>query len=342
MSELKYNYVYFNSPEGNRLKRNPNGYFTICAEDMEKDERIIVVSQPLDCAPYFLRLLYAIHHAERINQKIRLPFKKIWFPLYFKNVFNNKKPMCFIIHSTLPFDYFKYLKKHYPDCKLVLLHRDLKWVCDKRAPGLSQHSILDLELSIDKRESEKYGFIWFSEFESKIDIRPAEKQESGVFFAGKAKDRLPLLMDIYRKLTEAGIDCRYYLVGVPVEQQTPHSGVVYSDKFMPYREMLEHTVNTGCVLEVNQEGADGYTSRFLESVMFNKKLITNNAAIKETKFYSEDKIRYFKTAEDIDVEFVRSGSRGVDYHYNNEFSPLRMIEKVDSELVKKFGVPTKL
>lgn len=341
MKEFYYNYVFFNSPEGNRLKRNPNGYFTICSEDLEKDDRTIVVSQPLDTAPYLLRFLYAVHHAERINQKIRLPFKRIWYPLYFKNTFKNNKPMCFIIHSTLPFGYFKYLKKNYPGCKLVLLHRDLAWVCDQRAPGLSRNPILDLELSIDKGESEKFGFIWFSEFESKIDVKPAEKQESGVFFAGKAKDRLPLLMDIYHRLTKAGIDCQYYLVGVPKEQQIPCPGIVYSDKLMPYREMLEHTVNTGCVLEVNQEGADGFTSRFLEAVMFNKKLVTNNLAIKDNKFYNSDKIQLFRKAEEIDIEFVRKGSKGIDYHYNNEFSPLRMIEKVDEELVKKFGTPQK-
>ena len=339
MKEFYYNYVFFNSPEGNRLKRNPNGYFTICAEDLEKDERTLVVSQPLDTKPYFFRFLYALHHAERINQKIRLPFKKIWFPFYFKNTFKNNKPMCFIIHSTLPFGYFKYLKKKYPGCKLVLLHRDLAWVCDKRAPGLSRNPILDLELSIDKGESEKLGFIWFSEFESKIDIKPADKQESEVFFAGKAKDRLPLLMDIYHRLTENGIDCQYFLVGVPQEKQTPYPGIVYSKKLMPYRKMLEHTVNTGCVLEVNQEGADGYTSRFLEAVMFNKKLVTNNWAIKDTKFYSSDKIQLFRKAEEIDIEFVRGGSKGIDYYYNNEFSPLRMIEKIDEELVKKFGIP---
>ena len=125
-------------------------------------------------------------------------------------------------------------------------------------------------------------------------------------------------MDIYHKLTGAGMNCQYYLVGVPKEQQIPYPGIVYSDRFMPYREMLEHTVNTGCVLEVNQEGADGYTSRFLEAVMFNKKLVTNNLAIKETQFYNCDKIQLFRKAEDIDIEFVRKGSKGVDFHYNNE------------------------
>ena len=340
MKDFYYNYVFFNSPEGNRLKRNPNGYFTICAEDMDKDDRVIVVSQPLDTAPYFFRFLYAVHHAERINQKVRLPLKQIWFPYYFKNTFNNSKPMCFIIHCTLPFNYFKYLKKKYPNCKLVLLHRDLVKVCEKRAPGLVRNNILDLEMTYDKGESEKFGFPWFSEFESKIDIKPAEKLESDLFFAGKVKDRLQILMDIYHRLADAGIKCFYYLVGVPKDKQKAYPGIVYSDRFMTYREMLEHTVNTGCVLEINQEGADGYTSRFLESVMFNKKLITNNFSVKDTKFYSDDRINCFKKAEDIDIEFVRMGSNGVDYNYDGEFSPLRMIERVDEELIKKFGYPT--
>lgn len=50
---------------------------------------------------------------------------------------------------------------------------------------------------------------------------------------------------------------------------------------MTYREMLYHTVNSKVVLEINQGCVDGFTSRFLESVMYNKRLLTNNFAVQK-------------------------------------------------------------
>ena len=105
---------------------------------------------------------------------------------------------------------------------------------------------------------------------------------------------------------------------------------------MTYREMVFHTVNTNYVLEINQAGADGYTSRFLEAVMYNKKLITNNTFILQSKFYDPAKILIINNADDIQDSFF-DGAPFAEYHYNGEFSPLRMVERVEEELIKRYG-----
>lgn len=337
MNNLKYNYVLFNSLDGRSWKTNPDGYYSICAEELNKYEGIKVVNAPLDYCSNFIRFIYSVHSSPALEKKLNIPFKYVWYPYYFKNDFKIEKPLCILLlHRQLPLSYLKYLKNKYSDCKIVLLHRDLRKVAERMAPKLLEDPNIDLEMTFDKGESIKFGFPHFNEFESKIEITLLNKPESDVYFAGKAKDRLPLLLEFYKKFTSMGLQCKYYLTGVPKNEQVCLPGIEYADRFITYREMLYHTVNTRFVLEINQGGCDGYTSRFLEAVMYNKKLITNNSFIKNSVFYNPKYIQIVNNPNELQDSFFNDEDV-IDYHYNGEFSPLRMVERVEEELIKKFG-----
>ena len=335
---FKYNYVFFNITD-DRIKKTKSGYNTICAMDLEDLENVELVSFPLDYAPAFVRWLFRKHHSKTIAKIVKLPFKNWWYPFYFRNRFQNKKPLCFVVSGVyLPVDYLRYLKRKYPDAKFVRIYRDLVELFFQRNPQYSQalfDEIFDLQMSFDEEEAKRYGMEAFSEFESKIPIKRDENYPlCDVFFAGTAKARLGKLMDIYHKLTAAGLKCHYYLFGVPQEKRVPYEGVEYGDHYLPYDEMLRRTVNARCVLEINQDGAVGYTSRFLEAVMYNKKLLTDNLFIKKSPFYREDYIQCIQSVDDIDVSFIQNETV-IDYHYQDEFSPVHLLEQIDSTLQKR-------
>lgn len=331
-----YNYVFYSTPD-NKYKIDRDAYNTICALELEKASDVRLVTYPCDKKPYWLRLLFAIHNSAKISKKINLPFKRLWYPYYFCDDFLEKKPLCIVLlNHQLPIDYLRYLKNRYPDCKIVMLHRDFLCVSQRANPQLPQNPILDLEMTYDEGESKKYGFPHFSEFESKIDVIIENNFESDVFFAGKAKDRLPAILNAYKKITESGLKTYFFLTGVPEEQQIKMPGIEYAKRFMSYREMLYHTVNTRCVLETVQGGGqEGYTSRFLESVIYGKKLITNHSYIKQSKFYDPTKIQLVNNMDEIDTSFITEGTGFVDYSYNGEFSPFRVIDRIEEELIKK-------
>lgn len=334
-----YKFIFFNSMDGFRNKSYPDGYNTICAHDLYGSEDVEVVETPLYYASSFVRNIYGFHNSKSVNNKVRLPFKSLWYPHYFKSKSGNK-PFCFIIlQHNLPIEYLQWLKKRYPDCRIVLMHRDLKKVCLRANPQLPDNPVLDLEMSYDKGESKQYGYPWFSEYESKIDIPVSETPESDVFFGGRVKDRLPKIMEAYKVFRAAGMKVFFYLTGVPEESRKPYEGIVYSDHNMSYKEMLIHTVNTRCVLEINQGNADGYTSRFLESVIYGKRLVTNNQSIKDSPFYKSGHIQVVNEMSEINTDVLKSGNGFVDYQYKGEFSPFRMIDRVDEELIKKYGAP---
>ena len=334
---LRYNYVFFNSSDTVNIDVNKKSYHYICAKDLETKQGVKLVSYPLDYANPIARKLFLAHRSKTVNSKIKLPLKNIWYPYYFENKFNEKKKLCFVISDrvfiTLP--YVKYLKKKYPTAKFVVIHRDLMKFCvNCDNADIYGNPIIDMEMSYDEGDCKTYGMVHFDEFESKINIpRDSNYPISDVYFAGYVKERLPILMEVYHKLTNAGLKVKYYLTGVPQSERKEHEGIIYGDHPITYFEMLYQTVNSRCVLEINQEGASGYTSRFLEAVMYNKKLITNNADILKSKFYTPNYIQVIKQANQIEADFIRS-EEIVDYRYDQEFSPIHLIEKIDQELSK--------
>lgn len=335
---FNYNYVIFNYyDDPNRVMED--GYYSICLKDLESLDNVQIVSFPLDKKSKFIRFFYRLHHSYKLNKIIKLPMKKIWYPLYFnKKYFKNNKPICFIsIGPYITIDYIKYLKKKYRDAKFVKLHRDLVKVYQRGSPEWTEENLrkyYDLWMSYDKNEAMEKGMLHFNEFESKIEIEPDIKNvKTDLFFAGAAKNRLDKIMAVYERFVSLGKTCDFYLVGVDQSQQVKKSGIVYADKFLPYKEVLQRSVNSNCILEINQQGAIGYTARFLEAVIYNKKLITNNQSIKESKFYNPKFIKCFTDVEEIDQDFILDDVN-VDYKYNNEFSPVNLLMQIEKELAK--------
>ena len=329
---LNYKYIVFNSNDNNTLKKNPNGYYTICLNDLDGMQDVNVVSQPLDHLPLWIRVIYAAYSSKRIKKFVRLP-ERIWYPLYFRAEKQTEKPYCFVfMNPWIPKGYYAYLKKKYPDCKIVAVHRDLVKVWKEATPHFIQNPIFDLEYIFDENEASKYGMEYFHEFESRVELGDTSSYpDSDVFFAGKAKDRLPRLLEAYRIFSNHGLKCLFYITGAEKEQQQELPGIIYADKNMNYREMLSYSNNARCLLEINQKQAVGLTSRFLEAVMYNKILITDNVAIEASPFYNPSYIQCVGDVSDIDPKII-DNSDCVDYNYNDEFSPKHLIYQIDAKL----------
>jgi hypothetical protein len=336
---MNYNYLFINSKH---FKVDRDSYYSICIRDLEKYNNIQIMYSPLEHKNIVARFLCAVHNSKRVNQFIKLPLKHLWYPNYFKTSFDNNKPLCIICqYLDFPADYFYYLRNLYPNARIVKIHRDLIELTRKRCLGLTynvEKDVFDLSLSFDETEAKTYKYPWFSEFESKLyDLFPSEKfGKYDVFFAGVAKDRFPKLLAAYEKFTAAGLKVHYFLIGVPEDLRIPKEGIEYGDNYITYREMLQRTIDAKCLLDVNQSNCVGYTSRFLEAVMYNKILITDNFSVQKHPLYNPNYIQCFTSVEEIDPDILKQDLNSVDYHYTDEFSPIHMIETIDSELAKRF------
>lgn len=332
MDKFQYNYVVFNwlFSEDANIK---DDYYAICVRDLENREDIIVNHYPLQGRPKFVRKIYKLLHSKILYNRYLKLFPSIWYPYIFKNTFKDEKPLCFVCIRYPEPEYLLYLKKNYPHSKVVVLCRDVLRRHMYNFQTYTRKKVYDFWMSIDERECKEYGFVHFDEFESVVDVPRAQDYPiADLFFAGRTKDRLERLVSIYDKMTAGGIKCLFLMLDTRKEDEVAREGIKYIDKPLTYTEMLWYSVNSKCMLEINQEDAVGYTSRFLEAVMFNKKLITDNTIIKENKFYNPNFISIISQKEEIDVDFIKEETN-VNYHYNGEFSPLARIEQIDKMLI---------
>lgn len=80
-------------------------------------------------------------------------------------------------------------------------------------------------------------------------------------------------------------------------------------------------------MENVQPGQSGVTLRYYEAIVYNKKLLTNNKFVKRLPFYNPKFMYIYEKVEDIDIEWIKKEEM-VDYKYNDEFSPVKLIEDI--------------
>jgi hypothetical protein len=98
-------------------------------------------------------------------------------------------------------------------------------------------------------------------------------------------------------------------------------------EMIPYPEMLKNTLQSNCILDIVSTQDQPITVRTYEAVAYGKKLLTNNRKILDFPFYNEDQIQYFEDTEQIDFNWVKQIVE-VKTKYNNEFSPIHLLEKI--------------
>ena len=282
-------------------------------------------------------LLYRIHMGT-INRYISMPYKHLWNKTYFDLPFNNNKPICFVMwgiwaNLNLKIGLSDYLRKTYKGCKIVWFLQDLvKFEKDfyYNIPiNINDYKKLyDLIVSYDVNECKRYGFAYHPTVMSYSEIEEDDSiPKSDALFIARDKGRLQLAIDIYNKLTNAGLKCDFRILGVDKNKQVNCKGIKYLDTLIPYRETLRYIVQTKCIVELLQENAEGCTFRTWEALLYNKYLITNNQSLKTTKYYNKASMSIIKGADDIESWFINKLliDDKVSYNIRSEISPVSFL-----------------
>lgn len=323
---MKYNYVIFGSDAD---------YYRVTYNDINNYDCAYYLYDHLDINSRLLTNLYRLHTTPRVNKIIKLPLQSLWNPLIFRRVFAEKKPICFIFFGRreriIKNGIIEYLKKKYPDSKYVCFYQDLILNEDS---FLSTKNKFDLIVTYDHQDAKKYGILHYSLIYSPYEI-PDDNDipPSDVYFIGKAKNRLNEIISAYEKLRNAGLKCDFHITGVPAGEQKYAGEIDYCSQ-IPYIENLKRMKAAKCLLEIMQKGGHGYTLRVCEAIMYDKKMLTNNPEVEKAPFYSPERISTFKTADEIDTDFVLREPVSVDYHYKDKLSPMRFLEYIDRQLTE--------
>ncbi len=283
-----------------------------------------------------INYLFCLYLSSGANKLFSLPFKSLVYKNIFKLNFKKDKPLCVVLSAPwYDKQLIKFFRKRYPDCKIIIRFGDTVKTALKNNVHLSLDIIrndFDNAIVYNPDDAKDYGFSFYP-----VGYSPIPKEElkvlpkSDVAFVGAAKDRLPLIRELYHRFTNAGLKCDFYVTEVPKEERLD-DGIIYADSPLSFPEYIAREIASDCLLEILQKGSTGRTYRMMEAIIYNKKLITNCPEIKDTKYFNKDYVLYFENESEITADFVKQDVGEIDYRYDGEFSPIKYLDFIEEHL----------
>lgn len=307
-------------------------------EELTQAEDVDVFLSPCLVPSPFLNRLKQLHFSRLINRYVPLPFKSVWDRFYTIRDYPflpDTEYYIVIGNYAITFFDLNYLEKlrSRPDTHIRIVLYFTSTVHAEYGIGAWQATKkfkFDYIYTFDPEEALRYGFYYTGLLYS---MHPMEKTDvtADLYYIGVNKEnRLSLLRGIHRQLTAHGKSCDFYLPGVR-DADIRNDGIHYNRRF-PYRQVVQDLQKYRAILEI-QEAQAGVTLRYFEAICYNKKLITNNAAVKDLPFYSPENILVFHDPEEIDPVWIDNGT--CDYGYQGEFSPIAWIRRIGNETLEE-------
>ena len=293
-------------------------------------ENATLFPTPMLSSNPLLQFLHHAHFSFAINNKVNLPFQALWAKQYaLSNIqFNEHKKYCLIYTdiSACRTDTY-YLEKLSQKKNIVMVMVMANVVASKEKLLKQRFKYFKYVFSWDKADVEKYGMVYHPPCYSRITMPSNRKMDSDCFFIGSSKGRLEVLKEIHKRVIAAGGKAEFYITNVDKKDQT-EPGIHYNCR-LPYSTVLAKDMASNCIIEVIAGNQVGQTLRAEEAIIGNKKLLTNNVYMKDNPYYKTGYIRVFTDICDADIAFILQ-KEDVDYNYQDDYSPILLIDHINS------------
>ena len=306
--------------------------------DFESIENGRLVNSILPCRNKFLLPFARFHFSSTVNKFFRMPFKNAWYKLFCKTICEDKeKGLLLIIYDWNKLgcekSFLEYLRKYFKNMKLVYVITNIITITraykNRFVSELKKY--YDLVYTFEENDAVNYGFL-HSQLVYSANAFNASEERNEVFFAGSAKDRLPMLLKTYERFRQLGLKCNYHILGVPEEEIVPLEGIEYN-KRITYQQVIDETAQSVCIIEIPQKNSSEWTIKLCEAIYYNKIFITTNKNILNAPFYDSRYMFVFDNPEDIDQSFfINKNSVCYEDNAREYFSVKRFITMVKTDL----------
>lgn len=210
----------------------------------------------------------------------------------------------------------KYIKKSNPNCRIIMFY----WNCinENYARFLKDPNI-DEFWSFDKNDCKKYKMKYNSQFYSKDFKLPKRNINNDVVFCGRCKGREKILKKLEEKFNNLGIKNNFIIT-------------TREKDFFPYEDYIKIVAASKAVLDIFAGHQIGLSLRAMESIFFEKKLITNNKDIQNYDFYDPQNIFIIGKDKDEDlVSFLNTPYKKIDKKLVDYFDFHNWIKRFDNK-----------
>ena len=267
-----------------------------------KKERVLIKTK----VPYLPELIG--HGIEYTYKSGCINKKKIWnycmnYGSWKKNIKNYE--MIIIGENYYDFEFSKYIKKKNKDCKVIVFFWN-KLVFDSYLNILNDPNV-DEFYTFDEEDAEKYKLALNTTFYTKRKKLPRNEIKNDLVFIGRSKDRENNLLKIKKQLEKHDLDLDF--------------NIIKDEKdYIEYDDYLKKVSKAKAILEYNAYDQHGLSLRVMESIFFEKKLITNNKHIKKYKFYNRNNIfiigedKWSNVKKFINSKYKKNDKKIIDYY----------------------------
>ena len=330
---------------------NDNDYSRILSEN-NKVDNVLTCGSIDSRLGFFRRFLFKIHHSEKINNLIKLPFKSIWARCLLDKKtkslitgipFNR---LCFVF-SGKRFDYLYfssiYLRKKYPGCFIIYSLTDKAELYEKRykffcLDKIKKHA--DFVMSFNILDCEKYSLVHSLPILYDYSfVKQDQKNAYDVVFVGREKGRMEIIKNVFLKLKQHSFNLHFCVLSDnDCFNNVGYEGIRFLNEYIDYNEVLRIDASSKAILNLLQDGSDGLTLRDFEAIGMNKVLITNSSYIKKTPFYYEPKVIIL---DDLDKDLwkLNSFNSNEEWPIKGKLSPknyyIWLSEQIDAISNKK-------
>lgn len=181
--------------------------------------------------------------------------------------------------------------------------------------------------SYDENDCKKHNFYFNTTFYDKSIKLKELKICYDIVFLGALKDRAKKLTEVNSLLVKEKL--KSYFGVICYENHSKYSLPFKLHPPMQYNEYLNLVAQSKCILDLSSYDQIGFSLRVMEAIFFNKKLITDNPAVKTASFYNPNNIYI------LDGEDNRSIKNFLDLKFENYPDSLRCYYSVE-EWIKRF------
>lgn len=266
--------------------------------------------------------------------------KLFWLPyiLHRLGIDDNQKIILIVYdrHILTKSPYiFKLLKRKIKGISTVYCFTNISKDTGARTFGIlnSLKNTYDQIYAFDKLDSDKFGFNY-----SKLVYAPNReniatnvKSEYDLFYIGQAKDRLKQLIDIFKHAKKEGLKCKFFITGVPQNQQYPDPDITYNQN-LSYKDVLTYISKSKGIVDAIQGDSTGMTIKTCEAVFWDKKLITTNVQVKNEPYFNKSNILIYNSKVSL-KKFLNLSFLPFSDKDKYEFSPQRLFFQITDNLI---------
>lgn len=209
--------------------------------------------------------------------KFKLPYFEIW---YNKEIIRKKNESIIVFDSLVTISFLRWLKKNKKKTRIIF------WYWNPVRKSISPNLVSKIECEIwsySKTDCFKYSLRHNNQFHFKSLILPKLNILHDVFFLGRDKGRLNMLLDLKEEFEKQNLDVNFHIV--QTNRRFFKDKSIYSN-LISYDKALEEMAKSKAILDILSNPNDDLSLRAIESIFYRKKLITNCLNIVNYDFYN--------------------------------------------------------